>query len=675
MRAFRQRFSSPKSNIAVFEDADNEGDQWSLTSTYKLNDSNPYMDRHSCPVAPSCANQSASSLVVRRGSPTEPNAKETVHGEALRNMDLKIEHNTGSDVDLVKRMELRPTSVETHEHISMILRAVDDQLRKPMKASDFATSVFTKEEDLVLLQARLQSLLPMDYASVSPNDISEDSIAFEHTELNTIPDIFAHVPNVEYDQLEEVLKGFHSDNFVEPLPARLRRMIAKCTWRRGDHVAAFDKLSIRKEPSRQQSDPEQWNVLATALEKIMMAFEVYGSSTTQDGVTIVLRHLAILSASDHAHELFDAVRRRLADLKVGHFTHKAIEKALAVGGSPISEVGSQVLGRGAYATVESVKIGTQCYARKAITLPRHRQGRIRDAIQNEISVINALNHPHIIRVFLTYEDKTRFFIVMEPLAKCDLEAYMARHVGKPLSSRHKVMIRRWFICLANSLAFIHSKGVRHKDIKSLNILVHGDNVIFADFGSSHIFLEGDHSTSEGPSHGHTKMYCAPEVITYGKRNRSADVFSLGCVFVELAIWLYGPENFSIADWHTFREAIAYSASLDKVAEWFENQEHRTPRERYRDLIGKMLAVDPKARPTAREASEIALALFNPDLVKKKSEPCPECRLDLWVDDQDQSLSGRSVVLEPSTTASQGDNTLLVPESYLSDIWKEYQTWE
>jgi hypothetical protein len=82
-------------------------------------------------------------------------------------------------------------------------------------------------------------------------------------------------------------------------------------------------------------------------------------------------------------------------------------------------------------------------------------------------------------IFLTYEDKTRFSIVMKPIAK----------------TRHRFMAGRWFICLSDTLAFIQCKGVCHKDIKRLNILVHGEHIIFADSRSSYAFLGGDCSTS------------------------------------------------------------------------------------------------------------------------------------------------------------------------------------
>ncbi|KAF9739621.1 Mitogen-activated protein kinase kinase kinase YODA [Paraphaeosphaeria minitans] len=52
-------------------------------------------------------------------------------------------------------------------------------------------------------------------------------------------------------------------------------------------------------------------------------------------------------------------------------------------------------------------------------------------------------------------------------------------------------------CLAHALSHIHSKLIKHKDIKPQNILFHNNRVVLADFGISKIF--DDHSTSIGPT--------------------------------------------------------------------------------------------------------------------------------------------------------------------------------
>ena len=188
-----------------------------------------------------------------------------------------------------------------------------------------------------------------------------------------------------------------------------------------------------------------------------------------------------------------AFRRRLDALGLTHFSYDTI----ATKPLPVQVV--DTVGTGAYAIVESVKVSGQMYARKSIALPRYNQKRLRQTIQNEISAIRTLRHPHIVKIHCTYEEKSRFSIVLDPLADCDLEAYLCED-----DADHK-LLWKWMYCLSNSLDFIHSKGIRHKDIKTRNILVKNSEVLFADFGSSHAFLDEGTSTTEGPAFGHTLM--------------------------------------------------------------------------------------------------------------------------------------------------------------------------
>ncbi|KAH7126707.1 kinase-like domain-containing protein, partial [Dendryphion nanum] len=189
------------------------------------------------------------------------------------------------------------------------------------------------------------------------------------------------------------------------------------------------------------------------------------------------------------------------------------------------------VGTGAYAVAESIKINDNLYARKSIALPRYNSRRIKETIQNEVSIIRMLAHPHIVQIYCTYEKRSRFCIVLQPLADCDLEAFLEQPHGYD-THEYRDLMWRWLRCLPSTLAFIHSKGIRHKDIKSRNILVKGGEIIFADFGSSYAMIDEGTSVTDGPSFGHTRLYCAPEVITNNQRRRSADIFSLGCIFTE-----------------------------------------------------------------------------------------------------------------------------------------------
>jgi hypothetical protein len=81
-------------------------------------------------------------------------------------------------------------------------------------------------------------------------------------------------------------------------------------------------------------------------------------------------------------------------------------------------------------------------------------------------------------------------------------------------------------------------------------------------------MDEETSAYTGTQGARSPMYCAPEVYFEGRRGRKADVFSLGCVFLEMATVLYGA---SLAQFNSIRRnadgSRAYAANPDKVLLW------------------------------------------------------------------------------------------------------------
>jgi serine/threonine protein kinase len=205
---------------------------------------------------------------------------------------------------------------------------------------------------------------------------------------------------------------------------------------------------------------------------------------------------------------------------------------------PFRSLGS--LGQGGCASVEKVQHVTtgSVYAHKVF---RRFHGRnvekFKLDFRNEVNIIRRLaSHPHIVRIFATYTSGREVGMILTPLADGGDLAHYLQDISdsgeNPSFDQHKIL-QAAFGCLSSGLEFIHEQTIRHKDIKPQNILVHRGLVLYTDFGLALDASLLDGTTTTGKPDAFTRRYCAPEVADWNNRNRKSDIFSLGCVFLEI----------------------------------------------------------------------------------------------------------------------------------------------
>jgi tetratricopeptide (TPR) repeat protein len=207
-------------------------------------------------------------------------------------------------------------------------------------------------------------------------------------------------------------------------------------------------------------------------------------------------------------------------------------------GDPLPFEPKEVLGSGGFGQVDKVlsRISFKEYARKRVLRSAAFRGRQKEDMKQfiaEIQLSKRLKHRHVVEFVGSYTDTRYIGLIMSPVAEMDLRAYLER-----CTAHNYPELRTFFGCLATALEFLHEQKVRHKDIKPSNILVNCGNVLFADFGLSLDFIDASGSTTTGMT-AKTPRYCAPEVAEYGPRNTSSDMWSLGVVFIEMAVVLKG----------------------------------------------------------------------------------------------------------------------------------------
>ncbi|KAK7043706.1 glycogen synthase kinase 3 [Paramarasmius palmivorus] len=110
----------------------------------------------------------------------------------------------------------------------------------------------------------------------------------------------------------------------------------------------------------------------------------------------------------------------------------------------------------------------------------------------------------------------------------------SRHYAKLKQPMPMLQIKLYMYQLLRSLAYIHSVGICHRDIKPQNLLLNPATGVLklCDFGSAKILVAGEPNVSYICS----RYYRAPELI-FGATNYTTniDIWSTGCVMAELML--------------------------------------------------------------------------------------------------------------------------------------------
>ncbi|MDP8977881.1 MAG: protein kinase, partial [Actinomycetota bacterium] len=138
-----------------------------------------------------------------------------------------------------------------------------------------------------------------------------------------------------------------------------------------------------------------------------------------------------------------------------------------------------------------------------------------------------LTHPNVIGLYDTGQDGDDVYLVMEYVDGPTLWELM-RSRG-PLSSGQAARIGE---AVARALAYAHTRGVVHRDVKPANILISRDGAVkVADFGIAKAEEAVEDLTGSGMVLG-TAAYVAPEQIRGGQVAGAADQYALGVLLYE-----------------------------------------------------------------------------------------------------------------------------------------------
>uniref|UniRef100_A0A671Y2Z6 calcium/calmodulin-dependent protein kinase n=1 Tax=Sparus aurata TaxID=8175 RepID=A0A671Y2Z6_SPAAU len=228
------------------------------------------------------------------------------------------------------------------------------------------------------------------------------------------------------------------------------------------------------------------------------------------------------------------------------------------------------LGKGAFSVVRRcMKISTgQEYAAKIINTKKL-SARDHQKLEREARICRLLKHPNIVTGGELFED------------------IVAREYYSEADASHCIQQ------ILESVNHCHINGIVHRDLKPENLLLasklKGAAVKLADFGLA-IEVQGDQQAWFG--FAGTPGYLSPEVLRKDPYGKPVDMWACGVI---LYILLVGYPPFWDEDQHRLYQQIKAGAYDFPSPEW----DTVTPEAK--DLINKMLTINPAKRVTATDA--------------------------------------------------------------------------
>lgn len=315
----------------------------------------------------------------------------------------------------------------------------------------------------------------------------------------------------------------------------------------------------------------------------------------------------------------------------------------------------RILGTTANAVVESVMCRRIRLARKTIKCGRHMK---REDAVTEVEHLQRLSHFHLIQVIGTYIMGKDLSILLYPATEYNLETFIdliIEPIGSALDPLSETSywkcshLLKFIGCLSNALLYLHANVTKHMDIKPKNLLVrqiaedpsfwYTYRIYIADFGIARAYQSIADSETDSPTFC-TRLYAAPEVIEGKRRGLSADIFSLGCVFLEILATI----GWSLSGQDMLQElkylrtkningCMSYQANIPDIQAWLSHFNDLVGKSLFStssightgialpNLIQRMLEPDPSLRPSAFDVAELAspLCCYRCDTGREKLE--------------------------------------------------------
>ncbi|KAH8851661.1 Glycogen synthase kinase-3 alpha [Schistosoma japonicum] len=199
----------------------------------------------------------------------------------------------------------------------------------------------------------------------------------------------------------------------------------------------------------------------------------------------------------------------------------------------ISYTDAKVIGNGSFGVVYQARLleTDEVVAVKKVLQDRRFKNR-------ELQIMRQLDHPNIVQLKYFFhfvgdrKDDVYLNLVLEFIPETVYR--VARRYARQKETIPLLFVKLYMYQLFRSLAYIHHKGICHRDIKPQNLLLNPATAVLklCDFGSAKVLVRGEPNVSYICS----RYYRAPELI-FGAVDYTCqiDVWSAGCVLAELLL--------------------------------------------------------------------------------------------------------------------------------------------
>jgi len=198
----------------------------------------------------------------------------------------------------------------------------------------------------------------------------------------------------------------------------------------------------------------------------------------------------------------------------------------------VSYVTERVIGNGSFGVVfQAAVVATgEIVAIKKVLQDKRFKNR-------ELQIMKLLSHPNVVELKNSFmngdrPDEVFLNLVLEYIPETVYR--VSRHYSKLKQPIPLLYVKLYMYQLCRSLAYIHSLGICHRDIKPQNLLLDPSTAVLklCDFGSAKILVTGEPNVAYICS----RYYRAPELI-FGSTTYTCaiDIWSMGCVMAELML--------------------------------------------------------------------------------------------------------------------------------------------